>query len=157
MTSTIWRRATTYRVIDGLWILVLAGIVACGPVAAPDTPGDTVGADSGLTPVTDQNLADLVDPFIGSAGRGGWWAGNVFVGATTPFGMVQVGPDTSAPDDLVPWAWNHCSGYHAEDTHLDAFSHTHLHGTGITHAGRQPENTPCCCKEPHFDLANANF
>ena len=135
MTSTICRHPTTYRVIAGLWILVLTGIVACGSDAATHTPGDTVGSDSGLTPVAEQNLADLVDPFIGSAGRGGWWAGNVFVGATTPFGMVQVGPDTSAPDDLVPWAWNHCSGYHAEDTHLDAFSHTHLHGTGIPDLG----------------------
>ena len=39
-------------------------------------------------PVPTDPLTPLVDPFIGTGGRG-WRSGNVVVGATTPFGMVQ--------------------------------------------------------------------
>ena len=63
---------------------------------------------------------DYVDPRIGSGGHG-----HVFVGASVPFGLVQVGP-TSIPQD---WDW--CSGYHSSDETVIGFSHTHLSGTGI--------------------------
>lgn len=76
-------------------------------------------------------IVDLVLPFIGTGGRG-WAVGNAFVGATAPFGMVQVGPDSTGP---LPWPWLHCSGYHASDDKILAFSHTHLHGTGIPDFG----------------------
>lgn len=64
--------------------------------------------------------SDFVVPHVGTAGHG-----HVFVGANVPFGMVQVGP-TSIPQD---WDW--CSGYHASDSTIIGFSHTHLSGTGI--------------------------
>ena len=67
-----------------------------------------------------ESVITYVDPHIGSAGHG-----HVFVGAHHPFGMVQVGP-TSIPQD---WDW--CSGYHATDSTVIGFSHTHLSGTGI--------------------------
>jgi predicted alpha-1,2-mannosidase len=79
-----------------------------------------------------QPLHAAVDPFIGSGGRG-WWAGNAFVGAGRPFGLVQVGPDTTTASGAFPF--NHCSGYHAADDRLRAISHTHLHGTGIPDLG----------------------
>jgi len=63
---------------------------------------------------------DYVDVKIGSGGHG-----HVFVGASVPFGMVQLGP-TSIPQD---WDW--CSGYHESDSTIIGFSHTHLSGTGI--------------------------
>ena len=69
---------------------------------------------------TNKSLTKLVDPHIGTAGHG-----HVFVGAHVPFGMVQVGP-TSTPQE---WDW--CSGYHATDSTVIGFSHTHLSGTGI--------------------------
>ena len=62
----------------------------------------------------------LVNTKIGSGGHG-----HVFVGASVPFGMVQLGP-TSIPQD---WDW--CSGYHDSDNSVIGFSHTHLQGTGI--------------------------
>jgi len=62
----------------------------------------------------------FVDPFIGSGGHG-----HVCVGASVPFGAVQVGP-TSIPRD---WDW--CSGYHESDSSVVGFSFTHLSGTGI--------------------------
>ncbi|MDL2222853.1 GH92 family glycosyl hydrolase [Bacteroidales bacterium OttesenSCG-928-M11] len=66
------------------------------------------------------NLTQYVDPYIGSGGHG-----HVFVGASVPFGFVQLGP-TSIPQD---WDWT--SGYHYSDTTIVGFAHTHLSGTGI--------------------------
>lgn len=62
---------------------------------------------------------DYVNPFIGTG-----FHGHTYPGATTPFGMVQLSPDTRAGN------WDACSGYHYSDTTIDGFSHTHLSGTG---------------------------
>lgn len=67
-----------------------------------------------------ESVTTYVDPHIGSAGHG-----HVFVGAHHPFGMVQVGPTS------IPQEWDWCSGYHATDSTVIGFSHTHLSGTGI--------------------------
>lgn len=64
-------------------------------------------------------VADLVDPMIGTGAHG-----HTFPGATTPFGMVQLSPDTG----LEGWDW--CSGYHYTDSTIIGFTHTHLSGTG---------------------------
>lgn len=61
-----------------------------------------------------------VNPFIGTGGHG-----HTFPGATVPFGMVQLSPDTRIDN------WDGSSGYHYSDTDLMGFSHTHLNGTGI--------------------------
>ena len=66
------------------------------------------------------SYTDYVDPKIGTGGHG-----HVFVGANVPFGMVQVGPTS------IPQEWDWCSGYHASDSTVIGFSHTHLSGTGI--------------------------
>ena len=65
-----------------------------------------------------------VDPFIGTG-----FHGHTFPGATLPFGMVQLGPDTHLD------GWDASSGYHYDDTTIYAFSHTHLSGTGIGDLG----------------------
>lgn len=67
-----------------------------------------------------QNYVDYVDTKIGSGGHG-----HVFVGASVPYGMVQLGPTS------VPQTWDWCSGYHDSDSTIIGFSHTHLEGTGI--------------------------
>ncbi len=61
----------------------------------------------------------FVDPMIGTGGHG-----HTFPGATEPFGMVQVSPDTRWED------WDGSSGYHYSDKTIMGFSHTHLSGTG---------------------------
>ncbi len=68
--------------------------------------------------------ASFVDPFIGTGGHG-----HVFPGATTPFGMVQLSPDTGTE------GWDRCSGYHYSDKSILGFSHTHLSGTGCADLG----------------------
>ena len=65
-------------------------------------------------------LTTWVDPFIGTGGHG-----HTFPGATLPFGMVQLSPDTRLE------GWDGCSGYHYTDNVVYGFSHTHLSGTGI--------------------------
>jgi predicted alpha-1,2-mannosidase len=71
-----------------------------------------------------QNKTAAVDPLIGSGGHG-----HVFVGASVPFGAVQVGPN----NNYRGWDW--CSGYNHTDSVLIGFSQTHLSGTGIGELG----------------------
>ncbi len=63
--------------------------------------------------------AGYVDPFIGTG-----FHGHTYPGATVPFGMVQLSPDTRIH------GWDGCSGYHYSDSTIIGFSHTHLSGTG---------------------------
>lgn len=71
---------------------------------------------------SNNDLASLVDPFIGTDATG-----NTFPGATMPFGMVQLSPDT--------YNDGCCSGYHYRDSSILGFSHTHLSGTGVADYG----------------------
>jgi predicted alpha-1,2-mannosidase len=71
------------------------------------------------------NVAQYVDPFIGTDGHG-----HTFPGATAPFGMVQLSPDTR-----IDGSWDGCSGYHHDDKRIYGFSHTHLSGTGCSDYG----------------------
>lgn len=66
------------------------------------------------------DFSKWVDPFIGTGGTG-----HTFPGATVPFGMVQLSPDTRTDN------WNGSSGYYYSDNVIYGFSHTHLSGTGI--------------------------
>ena len=67
-----------------------------------------------------EQLTAYVNPLIGSGGHG-----HVFVGASVPFGMVQLGPTS------INETWDWCSGYHQDEASVIGFSHTHLSGTGI--------------------------
>lgn len=71
--------------------------------------------------VAQNNNTQYVNPFIGTGGHG-----HTFPGATVPFGMVQVSPDTRTE------GWDAASGYHYDDSTVLGFSHTHLNGTGIS-------------------------
>jgi len=72
-----------------------------------------------------QNYQQHVNPFIGTGGHG-----HTFPGATVPFGMVQLSPDTRVDN-----SWDGCSGYHYSDNVIYGFSHTHLNGTGASDFG----------------------
>ncbi len=64
--------------------------------------------------------ASYIDPFIGTDAHG-----HTYPGATTPFGMVQLSPQTRLD------GWDGCSGYHYTDNILYGFAHTALNGTGV--------------------------
>lgn len=76
------------------------------------------------SPPTSKTPFEHVNPFIGTGGHG-----HTFPGATMPFGMVQLSPDTRLE------GWDGCSGYHFTDSVVYGFSHTHLSGTGIADYG----------------------
>jgi predicted alpha-1,2-mannosidase len=65
-----------------------------------------------------------VDPFIGTGGHG-----HTFPGATVPFGMVQLSPQTRVE------GWDGTSGYHFTDDTIYGFAHTALSGTGVSDYG----------------------
>ncbi len=65
---------------------------------------------------------DLVNTFIGSRDEG-----NTFPGASVPFGMVQLSPDTG-----------HATGYGWGDHRIRGFSATHLSGVGCPAGGDLP-------------------
>lgn len=77
------------------------------------------------SPLASAQWTSHVDPFIGTGGTG-----HTFPGATMPFGMVQLSPDTR-----VDSSWEGCAGYYYDDPHIYGFSHTHLSGTGISDYG----------------------
>ncbi|NVO02148.1 MAG: glycoside hydrolase family 92 protein [Bacteroidetes bacterium] len=70
------------------------------------------------------DFSDLVNPLIGTGGHG-----HTYPGASMPFGMVQLSPDTRLD------GWDGCSAYHYSDDKIYGFSHTHLSGTGCSDYG----------------------
>ena len=71
-----------------------------------------------------KSAVDFVNPMIGTAEHG-----HVYPGATVPFGLVQVSPDTR------DGTWDGSSGYHYSDGSILGFSHNHLTGTGCADLG----------------------
>ena len=88
-----------YKLLTLTLVLVIAGLTGSG--------------------ATKKNLADYVNPFLGTNDHG-----HTFPGAALPGGMVQLGPDT----DIKGWDW--CSGYHYSDSSIMGFSHLHRSGMG---------------------------
>lgn len=81
------------------------------------------------------DVTRFVNPFIGTARMG-----HTYPGATLPFGMVQLSPDT----DTLPYAtkgkynkdvYRYCAGYQYDDPTIVGFSHTHFSGTGHSDLG----------------------
>jgi len=72
--------------------------------------------------------AGEVDPRIGTGGDG-----HTFPGATVPFGMIQLSPDTAMPDFRHAYKW--AAGYQYGDPTILGFSHTHFSGSGHSDLG----------------------
>ena len=101
------------------WSLLLFGLLGCKNERA-----ELSKATTNKLKMVSNDLLNYVDPFIGTG-----FHGHTFPGATTPFGMVQLSPDTRLP------GWDASSGYHYSDNTIYGFSHTHLSGTGIGDMG----------------------
>src|SRR5262245_31094208 len=93
--------------------------VALAVFCASAARGDTLAA---VSPV------DEVNPFIGTGGEG-----HTYPGATVPFGMVQLSPETDVREwsKSFPWA----AGYRYSDSTILGFAHTHFSGTGHSDMG----------------------
>lgn len=82
-----------------------------------------------------ENLVPYVNPLIGTHKMG-----HTYPGATVPFGMVQLSPET----DTLLYEHNgkyngpvykYCAGYQYDDPTIVGFSHTHFSGTGHSDLG----------------------
>jgi predicted alpha-1,2-mannosidase len=98
---------------------VVCGLSALGVAAAAGWPGKAALAAGAGDEPGEEDIFRFVNVGLGIGGHG-----HTFPGATVPFGMVQLSPDTYNDD----WDW--CSGYHLSDNSIMGFSHTHLSGTG---------------------------
>ncbi|WP_425497269.1 GH92 family glycosyl hydrolase [Luteimonas flava] len=92
--------------------------------------GALLGAGTALADARDvgEKAYASVDPFIGTGGEG-----HTYPGATVPFGMVQLSPDTRIQPRAQAYDW--AAGYRYDDTSIVGFSHTHFSGTGHSDLG----------------------
>jgi predicted alpha-1,2-mannosidase len=88
--------------------------------------GVLLAASISLAQVSDS--LKFVDPMIGTGPEG-----HTFPGATAPFGMVQLSPDTQIRPFKQSYKW--AAGYRYEDTTILGFSHTHFSGAGHSDLG----------------------
>ena len=84
---------------------------------------------------TAENLVQYVKPIIGTQRMG-----HTYPGATVPFGMVQLSPDTDTLSYEMNGKYNkdmykYCAGYQYDDKTIVGFSHTHFSGTGHSDLG----------------------
>ncbi|MDR0184269.1 GH92 family glycosyl hydrolase [Lysobacter arvi] len=107
------RRARSHSLrLAGAALALASGLVAAA------TPASGAGARAYAS----------VDPFIGTGGEG-----HTFPGATVPFGMVQLSPDTQIKSRKEGYGW--AAGYRYDDHTIVGFSHTHFSGTGHSDLG----------------------
>ncbi|MGW4873791.1 GH92 family glycosyl hydrolase [Streptomyces chartreusis] len=95
---------------------VIAALLVAGGALSP-APAIAQGTEAAASQVT-----SLVNPFIGTQNFG-----NTFPGASAPFGMVQVSPDTGGQ-----------GGYDYQQDKILGFSQTHLSGVGCSVMGELP-------------------
>ncbi|MFE2506974.1 GH92 family glycosyl hydrolase [Streptomyces naganishii] len=107
----------TQRIRGGVGVVVTAGALLAGALAAPSAQAAAGDADT-----RGGRLTDLVNPFIGTENEG-----NTYPGAAVPFGMVQFSPDTG-----------HNTGYDHSQDHIRGFSLVHLSGVGCGLGGDLP-------------------
>ncbi|MBL0911192.1 MAG: glycoside hydrolase family 92 protein, partial [Bacteroidia bacterium] len=101
--------------------LSLAGILLCAALYGQN--------------MTTTDLTGFVNPFIGTQRMG-----HTYPGATAPFGMVQLSPETRVLPMFIDGKYNadvykYCSGYQYDDSTIYGFSHTHFSGTGHSDLG----------------------
>lgn len=89
----------------------------------------------GFTLIGQENLIQYVNPMVGTQRMG-----HTYPGATVPFGMVQLSPDTDSVQYELNGRYNgdvytYCAGYQYDDSDIVGFSHTHFSGTGHSDLG----------------------
>lgn len=104
----------------GTQAIMLAGIAG----AFFSASGEALAGPAGIGEVA----FHAVDPFIGTGGEG-----HTFPGATVPYGMIQLSPDTRIQPRKDGYGW--AAGYRYDDTTIVGFSHTHFSGTGHSDLG----------------------
>lgn len=109
-------------------VFCLALVSACGT-------GAPVNEDK-ITTSEIPDYTQFVNPLIGTSKMG-----HVYPGATAPFGMVQLSPQTNfevmfnEDGSYNSETYEYCAGYQHKDTTILGFTHTNLSGTGHSDLG----------------------
>lgn len=104
-------------------------LTAVAVVAAASTFGATPGAAEAKEPVSPRwSMVDMIDPMVGAvtstpSDNNVHGLGKTFPGAATPFGLVQLSPDTVTGGD-------NGSGYSYLHDTIEGFSFMHMSGVG---------------------------
>lgn len=112
--------------IRHLWTIFLSGCTLASAALAAQAAPPTL-------PKLDHpgEFGRWVNPFVGTGGLS-YVCGNDFPGATVPFGMVRLSPDTVSAKGRKA---TNTSGYYYHDERILGFSHTRLSGTGAVDGG----------------------
>jgi len=112
-------------------LILFIGLVILGSCSEQNANTKSNGTESNTTDFT-----QFVNPFIGTSKMG-----HVFPGATTPFGMVQLSPQTNfevmfnEDGSYNSKTYEYCAGYQYRDSTIIGFSHTNMSGTGHADLG----------------------
>jgi predicted alpha-1,2-mannosidase len=132
--NPIWR--ITKRLLKWFLICVftLLFLVIAGILSVYGYYRHIVGMTPGTLEVNLQPgvVGSLVNPFIGTGGVP-WLCAYDSPAATTPFGMVRLGPDTASI--LINTVALNASGYYYGDNKIIGFSHTRLLGADALEGG----------------------
>ncbi|MGH7989703.1 MAG: GH92 family glycosyl hydrolase, partial [Limisphaerales bacterium] len=105
-------------------VLCLIALLACSATSCVEQPrNESSGSGFGRTSAPKypiQNSVQYANPLCGTAADG-----DLYPGATAPFGMIQWSPDTGSGQ--------HCGGYAYEDSRIRGFSMDHLSGAGCNY------------------------
>lgn len=110
-----------------VFVCLLSAIIGCNKSA--ETFDQSVNA-------IETDFTQYVNPFIGTSKMG-----HTFPGATAPFGMVQLSPQTNfevmfqEDGDYNSKTYEYCSGYQYADSTIIGFAHTNFSGTGHSDLG----------------------
>ncbi len=116
-------------------IIFLLIIILCFSSCKKNTK-DTEIQTPASKPVQKPDFTQYVNPFIGTSKMG-----HTYPGATAPFGMVQLSPQTNfevmfnEDGSYNKETYEYCAGYQYRDTTIIGFSHTNLSGTGHSDLG----------------------
>ena len=108
------------------FILCLLILNSCKKNVRKTTPFETIKTD----------YTKYVNTFIGTSKMG-----HVFPGATAPFGMVQLSPQTNfevmfnEDGQYNSKTYEYCAGYQYKDSTIIGFTHTNFSGTGHSDLG----------------------
>ncbi len=113
---------------NAIIILAIVLLGSCNQEVSSDVSNSSDSAKTDFT--------EFVNPFIGTSKMG-----HVFPGATAPFGMVQLSPQTNfelmfnEDGNYNSKTYEYCAGYQYKDSTIIGFSHTNLSGTGHSDLG----------------------
>ncbi|WP_347923028.1 GH92 family glycosyl hydrolase [Pontimicrobium sp. SW4] len=97
---------------------------------------ETASVEKIITNSSETDYTQFVNPFIGTSKMG-----HVFPGATAPFGMVQLSPQTNFEvmhnenGSYNTETYEYCAGYQYRDSTIIGFAHTNFSGTGHSDLG----------------------